>query len=72
MKKEAADEADETREQMMLQMGEHMKMAQVQRALHQQYVAKSVLDCVEDMPHSERAYTFVVDYGQNMELPVYN
>ena len=22
--------------------------------------------------HSERRYTFVVDYGQNMELPVYN
>ena len=22
--------------------------------------------------HSERVYTFVVDYGQNMELPVYN
>ncbi len=22
--------------------------------------------------HSERTYTFVVDYGQNMELPVFN
>ena len=22
--------------------------------------------------HSERRYTFVVDYGQDMELPVYN
>ena len=26
----------------------------------------------EDVPRSERTYTFVVDYRQNMELPVYN
>jgi hypothetical protein len=25
-----------------------------------------------DKPHNERTYTFVVDYGQNMELPVFN
>ncbi len=25
-----------------------------------------------DKGHSERTYTFVVDYGQNMELPVFN
>jgi hypothetical protein len=53
MKKEAADEADETREQLMMQKGENKKMARVQRALYQQYVAKSVLDCVGDTPHSK-------------------
>ena len=49
----AADDADDTREQLMLRMGEHVKMARVQRALYQQYVAKSVLDCVGDTPHSK-------------------
>jgi hypothetical protein len=25
-----------------------------------------------DKPHNERIYTFVVAYGQNMELPIFN
>ena len=27
---------------------------------------------LETIQHSKRTYTFVVDYGQNMELPLYN
>ena len=29
-------------------------------------------DASKNKDHSSRSYTFVVDYGQNMELPVYN
>ena len=31
-----------------------------------------VADATARKEHSVRRYTFVVDYGQNMELPVYN
>ncbi len=29
-------------------------------------------DATAKKDHSEKVYTFVVDYGQNMELPSYN
>jgi hypothetical protein len=45
-------------------------MARSQRKLYQDKVEKAVKSV--DKPHSERTYTFVVDYGQNMELPVFN
>jgi hypothetical protein len=44
---------------------EHMKMARAQRALHQEKVDEAVADAKARRPHSERQYTFVVDYGQN-------
>ncbi len=49
-----------------------MKMARAQRALYQAKVADAVADATARKEHSLRRYTFVVDYGQNMELPVYN
>ena len=40
--------------------------------MYQHVVAKDIKHAREDMPHSEWTYTFVVNYRQNMELPVYN
>jgi hypothetical protein len=66
----ASDEVAEEREQMMLGAAEHIKMARAQRKLYQQKVEAA--QCIVDRPHSERTYTFVVDYGQNMSLPIFN
>jgi hypothetical protein len=68
----ASNEADEERELMLLQAAKHVKMARAQRALYQAKVADAVADATEGKDHAERRYTFVVNYGQNMELPVYN
>ncbi len=43
-----------------------------QRALYQAKVADAVADATARKEHLVRRYTFVVDYRQNMELPVYN
>ncbi len=64
--------ADKERELMLLQAAAHIKMARAQRALYQAKVADAVADAAAGKEHSVRRYTFVVDYGQNMELPVYN
>ncbi len=48
------------------------KMARVQRLLYQEKVARAVKDAVDGVDHSSHMYTFVVDFGQNMELPIYN
>ena len=68
----ASNVADEERELMLLQAAEHVKMARAQRALYHAKVADAVADATKGIDHAERRYTFVVDYGQNMELPVYN
>ena len=68
----AATKAEEERELLLLNAGKHVKMAQVQRSLYQEKVAKAREDALLHKVHSERTYTFVVDYGQNMELPCYN
>ena len=36
------------------------------------FVAKARAHAQQRLPHHLRSYTFVVDYGQNMELPVFN
>ena len=56
---------------MLLEAAEHIKMARAQRALYQSKVDLAVLHATEKMQHEFRAYTLVVDYGQNMELPSY-
>jgi hypothetical protein len=68
----ASTKADKERELMLLQAVVHIKMARAQRALYQAKVADAVADATEGKEHLVRRYTFVVDYGQNMELPVYN
>ncbi len=57
---------------MLLQAAAHIKMARAQRALCQAMVADAVADATARKEHSVRRYTFVVRYGQNMELPMYN
>ena len=57
---------------MLLQAAEHVKMARIQRMLYQQTVANAVEVAKLRRPHGKRWYTFVVDYGQNMELPMFN
>jgi hypothetical protein len=64
--------ADKERELMLLQAAAHIKMARAQRALYQAKVADAVADATAKKEHLVRRYTFVVDYGQNMELPMYN
>ncbi len=68
----ASTKADKKRELMLLQAAVHIKMARAQRALYQAKVADAVADANAGKEHLVRRYTFVVDYGQNMELPVYN
>jgi len=68
----ASNGTDEERELMLLEAAEHVKMARAQRALYKAKVADAVEDATAGKDHDERRYTFVVDYGQNMELPVYN
>ena len=48
---------------------QHVEMARVQRILYTTLVDNAREDSRNGVPHSERRYTFVVDYGQNMEIP---
>ncbi len=68
----ASTKADEERELMLLQAAAHMKMARALRALYQAKAADAVADATARKEHLVRRYTFVVDYGQNMELPMHN
>ena len=56
---------------MLLKAAVHIKMARAQRALYQAKVQLAVDSAIAGKNHSEMVYTFVVDYGQNMELPTY-
>jgi hypothetical protein len=57
---------------MLLQAAAHIKMTRAQRALDQVKVADAVADATAGKEHLVRRYTFVVEYRQNMELPMYN
>ncbi len=57
---------------MLLKAATHIKMARAQRALYQEKVAAAVASTRTGKQHGESVYCFVVDYGQNMELPIYN
>ena len=47
----------------------HVEMARVQRVLYSTLIENAREDTRNAVPHSDRRYTFVVDYGQNMEIP---
>ena len=66
----ALDKVVEEREVMVIEATEHLRMSRAQRKLYQEKVDKARRTV--DKGHAERTYTFVVDYGQNMELPVFN
>ena len=62
----------EERELLLLECAMHIKMARAQRSLYQSKIDLAVAHAKDGVLHSNRTYTFVVDYGQNMELPVFN
>ena len=57
---------------LLLAAAEHIKMANAQRKLYVKYAEEAKAHALENKPHGERTYTFVVDYAQNMDLPVWN
>jgi hypothetical protein len=71
----AATEAEEAREVLLLEAAIHVRMARMaraQRCLYQARVTDAVRDASAGLEHSSRTYTFVVNYGQNMEIPIFN
>jgi hypothetical protein len=44
-------------------------MARAQRALVNEKMEQAKADRRNNVPHSDRTYTLIVDYGQNMALP---
>lgn len=60
------------RENMILRAERHVKMAQAQRLLYVSLVHKARQHVRLKLPFNRRSFTFVVDYGQNMELPIFN
>ena len=68
----ADDPELEKREQMIGRAYMHVEMARVQRVKYVNCVNKARRDTVDKVKHSKRTYTFVVDYGQNMECPCLN
>ena len=49
----------------------YVEMARAQQLLHSDLILRALNDVNNKLNHSERSYTFVVDYGQNMEIPVF-
>ena len=43
-----------------------------QRVIYQVYVAMAVAHAKAELPHNERSYCLVADYGQNMESPSFH
>ncbi len=68
----ATTQAEEAHELMVLESAKHIRMARAQRALYQALVADAVSNAKEEKDHGARRYTFVVYYGQNMEIPIFN
>ena len=64
--------ADKLRERMLLRAAVHVSMARVQQELHVKYVAMACADAKAKKLHSSGSYCFVVDFGQNMDLPVFH
>jgi hypothetical protein len=68
----ADDPELEKREQMIGRAYMHVEMARAQRVKYVNCVNKARRDAFDKVEHSKRTYTFVVDYGQNMECPCLN
>ena len=65
----SGDKDLESREQMIGRAYLHVEMACAQRLLYNRLTAKARSDAEQKKPHTQRTYTLVVDYGQNMEIP---
>ena len=62
----------EESEQLVLESAERIRMARAQQALYQQKMEDAQRDASEGKEHTETTYTYVVDFGKNMEMPIYN
>lgn len=58
-----------TMEQSILEAAEHVKKARSMRSLVNKKIDKARADRQDGLAHSERTYTIIADYCQNMELP---
>ena len=72
MAHELINPADQRREEMILRAALHVTMAKVQRKLYVLAVKNAVNNELSFKPDSTKSYCCVVDYGQNMELPVFH
>jgi hypothetical protein len=63
------DAITQEREEKIAEANLHVRMAKVQRELVNRKIA--LARETRDYDHSDRTYTFIVDYGQNMELPMF-
>lgn len=61
------DTATESCELMILRAMDHVQMAKAQHELYEALVLKTRDNSKENIPHSTQSYTFVVDYGENMD-----
>ena len=68
----AATEAEEACKQLLLDAAVHVQIARAQRALYQAHVAAAVCNATDGKEHSVQRYVFVVDSGQNMQVPIFN
>ena len=68
----ASTTVQEEREILLLECALHIKMARAQRSLYQVKIELAISDARLGTVHCKRTYTFVVDFGQNMDMPVYN
>ena len=66
------DPATESREQMIIWAYEHVQMARAQRKLYVNLVLKDREHSKQNTVHSQRSYTFAIDFGQNMEIPSFD
>lgn len=58
-------------ERRILEASTHVRRARVQRALANQKIETAKLHKQQNVHHSERTYTFIADYCQNMSLPFF-
>ena len=58
------DPTTESREPMILRAAEHIQMARAHLEVYQALVLKARDHSKNNVPHSVRSYTFVVDYGK--------
>jgi hypothetical protein len=63
------DEEVLQREKQIEDTLKHVKMARAQRVLVNEKMSTAKEDAAANTIHSDRTYTFIVDYGQNMTLP---
>ena len=59
-------------EVLLMAAAVHVKQASAQRLKYNYYIRLAIKDAKERTAHAFRTYCFVVDYGQNMELPLFS